>query len=130
MTAALWCLPVACLLPYLWSIATIPERSSLPGGIDNKNPRTQQAQLQGLGARAVAAHKNAFEALPSFLAGVLTAHVVGADPTWSGYLASAWVGLRLLHGIAYLADLHPVRSGAFMAALACALGQFALAATA
>jgi len=130
MTLALWCLPIACLIPYTWSIATIPGRNALPGGIDNANPRPQQAALEGLGARAVSAHKNAFEALPPFLAGVLTAHVLGADPTWSGALAAAWVGFRFVHGAAYLADIHALRSASFMMALGCALGQFALAAMA
>jgi uncharacterized MAPEG superfamily protein len=131
MTLALWCLPVACLLPYVWSIATIPDRSKLPGGLDNHTPRLQQAQLQdGMGARALGAHKNAFEALPPFLAGVLVAHVVGADPTWSGYLAVAWLVFRFAHGAAYVADIHALRSMSFTAALVCALGQFGLAAMA
>lgn len=130
MTTALWCLPVACVLPYIWTVAAAPARLAMPGGLDSNYPRLQQAQLDGVGARAVGAHNNAWEALPSFIAGVLTAHIVGADPGLSGTLALAWVAMRVLHGAAYLANIHPLRSGAFVLALCCALGQFYLAAVA
>ena len=84
MTLALWCLVAGCLLPYVWIGFTGPGRAALPGGLDNARPRPQQAQLTGLGQRAVAAQDNAWEALPIFVAAVLTAHVLGADPVWSG----------------------------------------------
>lgn len=128
MTLSLWALPVAILLPYLWSVATIPARRQLPGGLDNAQPRSQQVQLTGAAARAMAAHANAFEALPAFVAGVLTAHVTEADPTLAAALSWAWVALRVGHGAAYLADLHPVRSTCFSLALGCSLGLFAIAA--
>jgi len=129
VTIPLWCLLVGCLLPFVWSMATAPGRAALPEGIDNSNPRGQQARLQGLGARAVAAHANSWEALSIFTAAVLTAHVTEADPTWSAYLAVGWVVCRVLHGVVYLADIHLARSAAFMGALLCALGLFGLAAT-
>jgi uncharacterized MAPEG superfamily protein len=128
MTLSLACLPVACLLPFVWSLATIPARNQLPGGLDNRAPRLQQAQLTGLGARALGAHQNAWEALPVFVAAVLTAHVTGADPSITGPLSVAWVVARLAHGAAYLADVHAARSLSFMGGLACAMALFGLAA--
>ncbi|HHO53140.1 MAG TPA: MAPEG family protein [Deltaproteobacteria bacterium] len=128
MTLPLWCLALACLLPYMWIPFTVPERQAMPGGFDNARPRSQQAQLSGLGERAVGAQSNAWEALPVFTAAVLTAHVAGADPTWSGRLAVAWVILRMIHGAAYLGNVHPLRSASFGLGLLCALSQFVLAA--
>lgn len=128
MTLSLWCLACACLLPYLWIPFTVPGRLAMPGGLDNARPRSQQSQLSGLGERALAAQSNAWEALPVFATAVLTAHVAGADPTWSGWLAVAWVIARLVHGAAYLGDIHPLRTTSFGVGLLCALGQFVLAA--
>ncbi len=130
MTLSLWCLAAGCLLPFVWVGFTMPGRLALPGGLDNANPRPQQARLEGIGQRAVAAHQNAWEALPIFTAAVLTAHVAGADPTWSGWLAAGWVGMRVLHGLAYLGNVHILRSLAFVAGLLLAMGQFVLAAQA
>jgi len=129
MTLALWCLAIGCVLPYVWSMATFPGRFQ-EGALDSHHPRAQAARLQGPYARAVAAHENAWEALPVFAAGVLTAHVTGADPAWSANLAIAWVVCRTLHGVVYMADIPAARSAMFLGAYACALGQFALAAQA
>jgi uncharacterized MAPEG superfamily protein len=127
MTVPFWCLFIACLLPYAWGAASIPERKSQLGSVDNKSPRAQQALLTGRGARAVAAHKNAFEAIATFGPAVVVAHLAGADPAWSARLAVAFVAARVLHGIFYLADLDLLRSAAFGVALACTVGLFVLA---
>ena len=65
MNTLLTCLFIAMLLPYLakgpvaWAMAKA-------GGYDNHHPRSQQAQLTGFGARALAGHQNAFESLLIF----------------------------------------------------------------
>ena len=130
MTVPLWCLAIACFLPYVWAPFIVSARASQLGSIDNKNPRAQQAQLTGRGARAVGAHKNAFEALAVFAPAVLVAHVAGADPLWAARLAETFVAVRVLHGVFYLADLDLLRSSAFAVGMACAVGLFALAARA
>jgi uncharacterized MAPEG superfamily protein len=128
MTVPLWCLAIVCFLPYVWAPFVVAARSSQLGGVDNKNPRAQQAQLTGRGARAVGAHKNAFEALAVFAPAVLVAHLAGADPTWAARLAETFVAVRILHGVFYLADLDLLRSGAFAVGMACIVGLFVLAA--
>jgi len=130
MTTPFWCLAIACLLPYVWGPFSLTARQALPGGIDNKNPRAQYAQLTGRAAHAIAAQANAFEALAVFMAAVIVAHLAGADPVWSARLAVTWVLARVLHGIFYLADLDLARSSIFGVGLACDVGLFVLAARA
>jgi uncharacterized MAPEG superfamily protein len=130
MTVPFWCLLIACVLPYVFGSFSILERRKQLGVIDNKNPRGQQAQLTGLGARAIAAQKNAFEGLAVFVPAVLVAHLAGADPVWSARWAEIFVVARVLHGIFYLADLDYLRSAAFGVATVCNVGLFVLAARA
>ncbi len=130
MTVPFWCLVIVCFLPYVWGFVSIPERQKQLGRIDNKDPRGQQAQLTGRGARAMAAHKNAFEAIAVFAPAVIVAHIAGADPVWSSRLAQIFVSARLLHGIFYLQNLDLARSSVFGIALACDAGLFVLAAQA
>jgi uncharacterized MAPEG superfamily protein len=127
MTIPLWCLIPAVFLPYIWGTTATVIRQKQFGKADNKNPRIQQTQLQGAGARAHAAHLNAFEALAVFTPAVLIAHVVHADPVWSTRLAIGWVIFRVLHGVTYLADVDKARSAFFALGTACAIGLFVLA---
>jgi uncharacterized MAPEG superfamily protein len=127
VTTPFLCLAIACFLPYVWGPFSIPARRAQLGRVDNKNPRGQQAQLTGLGARALGAHKNAFEAIAVFAPAVLVAHVCGADPVWSARLAVTFLVCRVLHGVFYLTDVDLARSGVFGIAMACALGLFVLA---
>ena len=128
MTVPFWCLAFGILIPYMWSPAQWRARQQQLGKADNKHPRQQQAQLTGLGARAVGAHKNGWEALAAFGPAVLIAHLCGADPVWSARLAVAWVVARLFHGVCYLADADKARSTMFVVAFGCVVGLFVLAA--
>ncbi len=130
MTIPFWCVLIGGLLPYVWVTVAAAERRAQFGSADNKLPRLQEANLKGRGARAMGAHNNAFEALPIFAAGVVIAHVCGADPTWSMYLAVLWVVARVAHGVLYLADIDVGRSLSFVVGILCAIGLFVLAARA
>ena len=128
MTIPFWCTLAAILFPYLWHGVASSQKLKQFGSMDNKNPRDQTAKLEGMGKRAAAAATNAFEALPTFGIAVTVNHLAKANPTYSMYLALAWVGLRLLHGIAYIADIDKLRSVCFALALACAMGMIILGA--
>lgn len=130
MTIPFWCVLIGGILPYVWVTVAAGERRSQFGTVDNKLPRLQEASLKGRGARAMGAHNNAFEALPIFAAGVVIAHICGADPTWSMYLAVTWVIARVAHGVLYLADVDLLRSLVFAVGMVCAVGMFVLAARA
>jgi uncharacterized MAPEG superfamily protein len=126
MTVPFQCLLVIVFLPYLWAGvgAYLMSRNE---AIDNKYHRVQQARQTGAPARAFGAHYNALEATPMFAAAVITAHLFQADPSASAQAALAFVVLRVLHGIFYLADRDLLRGGAFIGGLACVGRLFQLA---
>ena len=128
MTVPFQCLAVVSLLPYVCSWTSGYFRYRQFGRIDNKNPRRQQAALEGIGARAQAAQANAWEALPLFTAAVVVAHLSGADPQRASLLSVGFVATRLLHPVLYLADLDLLRSLVFVAGLACVVGLFVISA--
>jgi uncharacterized MAPEG superfamily protein len=110
MTIPFICVAIAFALVYVTKIPVGVAMAKHQAGYDNRNPRDQQAQLQGWGRRATAAHANTIEAFPGFAAGVLIAHVGGADPAWSAWLAIAFVVARVIYPALYLADIHWARS--------------------
>ena len=58
------------------------------------------------------------------------AHLSGADAGTAGYVGLAWIGLRIVHGCLYLANVDGVRTLVFFGALGCVGWLFALAARA
>jgi uncharacterized MAPEG superfamily protein len=130
MTIPFWCVLVAGVLPYVWVTIAARERRVQFGAADNKLPRAQEAKLTGVGARAMGAHNNAFEALPFFAAAVVIAHICGADPAWSAGFAIAFVVFRIAHGVLYLMDIDTLRSVSFGFSQLCTLALFVLAARA
>lgn len=128
MTVPFWCVLVAGLLPYVWVTIAARERGRQLGSVDNKLPRLQEAKLTGVGARAMGAHNNAFEALPFFASAVIIAHICGADPGWSANFAIAFILARIAHGVLYVMDLDLLRSLSFGIAQLCTVALFVLAA--
>lgn len=130
MTIPLWCLTIAAFLPYLFPPFSFGERKANDGELNVAYPRQQAAGLKGLGARAMGAHHNAFEALGVFSVAVLASHLAGAHPGYSAGLAIAWVVFRVLHGVFYLRDVPSLRSASFAGAFFCAIGLLVMAGTA
>mgnify|MGYP000082401230 CR=1 FL=1 len=123
MSIAFWCVLAVAFLPYIWVIIAKagPE-------FDNHAPRAQLARAKGYKQRANWAQLNAFEAFAPFAAGVIIAHIAGANTAWVDGLALSFVGLRILHGIVYLLDWAAVRSLLWAAGFACVIGLFLAAA--
>jgi uncharacterized MAPEG superfamily protein len=128
MTTPLTCLAIVAFLPYVCAWTGGYFRYRQFGTLDNKNPRIQQAAMVGIGARTQAAQANAWEALPSFTAAVVVAHLAGADPHRAAVLSQLFVGARILHPILYLADLDVLRSLAFGVGFVCVIGLFLISA--
>lgn len=106
MTLAIWCVLVAALLPYVpFGLAK--------GKLDPHAPRLGVAQLDGVAARAHGAHLNAFEAFPFFAAAVIVSQVVEGPSATVGWLALAFIVVRIGHMAFYLADRPPLRSACF-----------------
>ncbi len=120
MTTAYWCVLVAGLMPLLFTgIAKVSG-----GRFDNRDPRSWQSGLQGMPARAHAAHLNSFEALPLFAAAVIIAQLGGAEQSRVDALALAFIALRLGFGVCYIANWPTLRSLLWVAALGCCVGLF------
>ncbi|MEZ4376401.1 MAG: MAPEG family protein [Polyangiaceae bacterium] len=130
MTIPFWCLAFGVLLPYFLAPLSFGERKARFGGPDFRYPRRQAALLEGTGARAMAAHANAFEALSVFGVAVVVAHLSGANPTWSALLAVVWAVSRVGHATFYVADKPPLRTLSFAVGMLSALGLLGLAAVA
>lgn len=123
MNIAILCLLIACLMPFAW---TGVAKFSGPR-YNNRNPRIWQGKLDGMPQRAHAAHLNSFEALPIFAAAVLAALHAGVAQASIDQLAIAFTLLRIGYGIAYIADIHWLRSLLWFAALGCCVALLVMA---
>ena len=131
MTIPFWCLFIATLLPYIWFSFAAPWRAAQFGeALNLRTPRLQDPALVGRAARAQGAHLNSLEALAYFAPAVIVAHLSHADANWSARFALAFIALRVAHGLAYLGDRQPLRTGLFAMGMLCSIAQFVLAASA
>jgi uncharacterized MAPEG superfamily protein len=129
MTVAFWCVLVAIFLPYAcFGIARNRSRDLNGKRLrDNRNPRDFPNRIHGTAKRAWDAHLNAFEALPSFAAAVIIAHLTNAPREHIDLLAMLWVVARVAHLIFYLADKSTLRSSAQFMSFVCVVGLFVVA---
>lgn len=107
----------ACLLPYVFAVI-----AKMAGGFkpkDNQNPREFLAKTTGLAARANAAQQNSFESLPLFIAAILMAEYMVVPQVIVMNLGIAYLVLRVLYGICYLANWATLRSIIWLLSLLC-----------
>jgi uncharacterized MAPEG superfamily protein len=109
MTTLIICLFIAALLPFLAKVPVAIAMQKL-NGYNNNHPRAQQAELTGFGARALAAHQNAFESLAIFAPAILLAIATNNTGAMIEQLAITHVIARVLYNIAYLINIGTVRS--------------------
>ena len=126
MTTPFLCVFIAFLLIYFPRILVIVATVQSGKKVDNNHPRDQQAQLEGWGRRAQAAHNNAFEAFAPFAAAVVIAHLAHADPTRSGQLAIVHVVARSIYPLIYVADIGALRTAVWGVGLLTTAGLFLL----
>ncbi len=127
MTIPFWCLSFMIFLPYALSTLGGYLRIRRFGYYDNKNPRAQAAQLEGMGPRIYAAQQNTWESVIVFAVAVLVAHLAGAEGAASATAAVLFVVLRVLYCFAYALDWDRLRTLLFMAAMGCCVWLLALA---
>ncbi|WP_261925154.1 MAPEG family protein [Shewanella sp. NFH-SH190041] len=113
MTLLLTCLTLAMLLPYM---AKYPLAKAMrhDGGYDNSEPRTQQSELTGFGARALAAHQNAFESLLIFACAVLAVLATDRVTVVAEIAAMVHIVARIVYHYLYLKDFDKARSLAWL----------------
>lgn len=125
MTIAYGCILIAALLPYVWIVIA----KSAGQRYDNRDPRQWLARQDNPRTnRGTAAQLNAFEAFAPFAAAVLMAQFAAVDPVRITWLAVAFVVLRVLHGVFYLAGSHQLRSLVWFGGFACVIALMVLAA--
>lgn len=116
------------LLAYWPRFIAWRELRRMDGGYDNNHPRAQQALLQGIGARAMAAHHNCLEGLPFFGISVLACLQRAIGIEFIASLCLLFLVTRVAFILAYLHDRPTVRSLAFMAGGGICLALYGLAA--
>lgn len=109
MTILIWCLFTAALLPYL-AKAPVAWAMNKAGGYNNNHPRQQQTKLAGFGARALAAHQNAFESLIIFAPALLLAIATNNTDDTIITLAIVHIVARIFYNLLYLANISTLRS--------------------
>ncbi|MGC1329727.1 MAPEG family protein [Pseudomonas sp.] len=120
MSIPFWCVFIAAILIY---VARVPVTKAMKeqGGYNNHQPRAQQGQLTGQGARAVAAHQNSFEAFILFAVGVLMAHTTQTQGWVIDLLAIIFIICRLIYLPLYWYDKPSQRSLVWVIGLVCSL---------
>ena len=120
MNTLILTLIIAALLPYL-AKAPVAYAMHKLGGYDNNHPRAQQAKLTGFGARALAAHQNAFESFMIFAAAILLAISTNNINENIHYLAFTYLGARIIYNLLYLLNIGILRSIVWFISLGCSL---------
>ena len=121
MALSYWCMLLACMLPIVaagvakWGTFSRPARE---GGYDNEDPRAWLALQSGRRARANAAQANSFEALPLFIAAVLTAQQLQVQQALIDGLSVAFVLLRVVYLVLYVTNRATARTLVWSAGMA------------
>ena len=109
----------ACLLPYVFTL--IAKKASGFSAKDNQNPRLFLANTTGLASRANAVQQNSFESLPLFIAAVLMAEYMVIPQSFIMTLGIAYLILRIIYGICYLANWATLRSIIWTLSMLCSV---------
>lgn len=120
MAVMLVCLLISIVLPIL-AKAPLAHAMHKIGGYDNRHPREQQAKLDGFGARALAAHKNSFEAVSYFAPAVIAVIAVGAIDETAKLLAISFVASRVVYLVSYWCNWDKLRSTAWIIGFGCSV---------
>lgn len=107
----------ACLLPYVFTF--IAKKSAGFRAKDNQNPRVFLDKATGLASRAHAAQQNSFESLPLFIAAILLAEYMVISQKLVMTFGIAYLVLRVLYGICYLANWATLRSIVWLLSILC-----------
>ena len=116
MTIAYWCVLSIIFMPIIWAlIARLPSFNLQA----NLVPRPTADELTGYQQGFYWAHLNALESVAPFSAVVIIAHQLNGAQGTIDMLAMTFVGLRIAHAVAYVAQLGVLRSLIFVAASVC-----------
>ena len=127
MNAPVITLLLLCIMPLVLSWVSGYFRHVQLGAVDNKLPRLQNEQLTEMGARAVSAQKNSWEALVVYIAALSALNFSGVAV--EQYQSLCWVllVLRCLYSFFYLKDMDILRSLSFLGSYGICIYFFVLA---
>jgi len=109
MTIVVICMAIVVFMPMLAKVP-LAIMMNKQGGYDNRLPREQQKNLEGLGARSKAAHENCFEATTFFAPTILLVLALNAMNQTTAYLCITFVAVRLAYLVCYWGNWHLLRS--------------------
>jgi len=118
---------VAVFMPMICAWISGYYRHKQFGLVDNKKPRIQASQLEGVGHRAYAAQANSWEALAVFSASLLALFIAGIDLSTVATLCMVFVALRAAYIVCYLTNQDLLRSTVFIGGFGVCLYFFYLA---
>ncbi|MEK9711799.1 MAG: MAPEG family protein [Thalassolituus sp.] len=121
MTIAYWCVLAAAMMPFAFT--GIAKFSG--GRYNNYSPREFLEKQEGFRKRAHWAQLNSFEAFPMFAAAVIIAHLTGGEQGYIDTLAMAFIAIRVVYGVMYVANLAALRTLVWTAGIACVIALFA-----
>ena len=128
MPVIFYVLFIVSVIPIMLSWVSVYFRYKEFNRVDNHYPRQQQSELTGVGARAVAAQKNAWETLIIFLLTTFVAHASGVNMDHFAVVSVVFFVLRVLHFSFYLANLGALRTLVYVAGMFCCLYIFGFSA--
>ena len=108
ISGVIYLILAACLLPYVFTL--IAKKSAGFRAKDNQNPRAFLEKSTGLASRANAAQQNSFESLPLFIAAILMAEYMVIQQQFIMTFGIAYLVLRVIYGVCYLANWATLRS--------------------
>ncbi len=121
MNIAYWCVLAAILIPYgLVLIARFPGTTLE----SNLIPRISADSISGYQQRFYWAHLNGLEAIPSFAAAIIIAHMINTPQETINTLAMSFIGFRVAHAVAYVSNLGVLRSVMWAGGMACVVSLF------
>ena len=126
MTTPFLCVLAAFVIAWLARVPIYVAIRRAGEGIDSKEPARQLATLEGLGARALAAHRGLLASFPGFAAAVLTAHLAEAEPRRIAVLSVAFVVAQVVYVVAYLGNADYLRIFVWLIGMLTTLAIFGL----
>lgn len=124
MSIAYWCVLIAALLPYVFTVMA----KAGGAGYTNVTPRLYLEQIQGWRRRAHWAQLNSFEAFPFFAAGVIIAQRSFVHQTTLDIIAMLFIISRILYGVFYITNKASLRSLIWFVGFASCISLFIVAA--
>ncbi|MEN9208632.1 MAG: MAPEG family protein [Gloeomargarita sp. GMQP_bins_120] len=113
-----WAIAIAAGLVYVPSYVVVAYARA-KSGFDPRNPRAIFEKLPPYAQRAVWAHQNAFESLTLFAPAALLVLVADGTSPYTNAVALTYLVARLVHSIAYMVGIAPLRGLAWVTSIAC-----------